>query len=60
VFAAAALREIGYPPVIVDMQAVRDDDHVIAIFRSHGRIGAVAKSNFSGLRFREPVYRTVR
>jgi hypothetical protein len=60
VFAAAALREIGHPPVIVDMQAVRDDDHVIAIFRANGRYGAVAKSNFSGLRFREPVYRSIR
>lgn len=60
VFAAAALREIGLPPIIVDMQAHRDDDHVIAIFRARGGIGAVAKSNFAGLRFREPVYRTVR
>ena len=59
-FAAASLRMIGYPPVIVDMQSVHDDDHVIAIFRSHGRVGAIAKSNFAGLRFREPVYRTIR
>ncbi len=59
-FAAAALRMIGYPPVIVDMQSVRDDDHVMAIFRRHGRIGALAKSNFTGLRFREPIYRDIR
>ena len=37
-----------------------DDDHVLAIFRRNGRIGALAKSNFTGLRYREPVYRSVR
>lgn len=60
VFAAAMLRRLGYPPLIVDMQAVRDDDHVIAIFKRNGKVGAVAKSNFVGLRFREPIYRNVR
>jgi hypothetical protein len=42
------------------MQSVRDDDHVIAVFYRRGRIGAIAKSNFTGLRFREPVYRDIR
>lgn len=60
VFAAAMLRRLGYAPLIVDMQAVRDDDHVIAIFKRNGKIGAVAKSNFVGLRYREPLYRDVR
>src|ERR1700759_952799 len=59
-FGAAALREMGYPPLILDLEAVRDDDHVLAIFRMHGCWGAVAKSNYSGLRYREPVYRTLR
>jgi len=59
-FAAAALRHIGFPPRIVDMQAVRDDDHILAIFRSGPYWGAVAKSNFVGLRFREPIYRSLR
>jgi hypothetical protein len=59
-FGAAALRSLGHPPLIVDMQAVRDDDHLLAIFRRDGRWGAVAKSNFVGLRFREPVYRSLR
>ena len=58
--AAAALRRLGHPPLLVDLRAVRDDDHVIAVFRRHGRWGAVAKSNFVGLRFREPIFRTVR
>jgi hypothetical protein len=61
-FAAAALRLLGCPPLILDMQPEpgADDDHVIAIYRSRGCWGSVAKSNFSGLRLREPVYRTLR
>ena len=57
---AAALRMLGHPPLLLDLGAVRDDDHVLAIYRVHGHWGAVAKSNYSGLRFREPVYRTLR
>jgi hypothetical protein len=38
----------------------RDDDHVLAVFKLHGHWGAVAKSNFVGLRFRDPVYRSLR
>ena len=59
-FGAAALRMLGYPPLLLDLEAVRDDDHVLAIFKQRGHWGAVAKSNYSGLRFREPVYRTLR
>jgi hypothetical protein len=52
---------IGYPPLLLDMLPNgRDDDHVLAVFRKNNRWGAVAKSNFSGLRFREPVYRGLR
>jgi hypothetical protein len=57
---AAALRMLGHPPLLLDFEAVRDDDHVLAIFRQNGHWGAVAKSNYAGLRFREPVYRTLR
>ena len=59
-FAAAALAAQGFPPLLLDLEAVRDDDHVLAIFRQRGHWGAIAKSNFAGLRFREPVYRTPR
>jgi len=59
-FAAAALHFIGYKPLIVDIKAFNDDDHVIALFREDGYWGAVAKSNFTSLRFREPVYRSLR
>lgn len=58
--AAAALRVNGYPPLIIDLEAVRDDDHVVALYREHGLWGGIAKSNFAGLRFRAPVYRTLR
>jgi hypothetical protein len=60
VFAAAALRRLGHPPALLDMWADRDDDHVLAVFRVDGHYGAVAKSNFAGLRFREPIFRTLR
>jgi len=59
-FGAAALAALGHPPLLLDLEAVRDDDHVLAIFRQHGCWGAVAKSNYSGLRYREPVYRSLR
>ncbi|HMV82435.1 MAG TPA: hypothetical protein PLD20_08845 [Blastocatellia bacterium] len=59
-FAAAALRLQGHPPLIVDLMAVRDDDHLLAVFKQEGHWGAIGKSNYSGLRFREPVYRTIR
>ena len=60
VFAAMALRRLGYPPLVVDMDAVRDDDHVIAVFKRFGRFGAIAKSNFVGIRYRESVYASLR
>jgi hypothetical protein len=61
VFAAAALRRIGHPPLILDMLSNgRDDEHLLALFKAGGHWGAVAKSNFVGLRYREPVYRSLR
>ncbi len=58
--AAMALRALGHPPLLVDLEAVRDTDHVLAVYRVNGYWGAVAKSDYSGLRSREPVYKTVR
>jgi hypothetical protein len=57
---AAALRVQGWEPLLLDLEAVRDDDHVLAIFQQRGCWGAIAKSNYAGLRFREPVYRSLR
>ena len=59
-FAAAALNFIGYKPLLVDMKAFNDDDHVIAVFKVDGFWGSVAISNFTTLRYREPVYRSLR
>lgn len=59
-FAAACLQNIGYKPLLVDLKAFNDDDHVIAVYRRDSLWGAVAKSNFQTLRFREPVYRSLR
>ena len=59
-FAAAALRRLGHPPIIVELIAENDDDHIIAIYKRNGFFGAIAKSNFVGLRFREPIYRNLR
>ncbi|MEY2485093.1 MAG: hypothetical protein QOH39_741 [Verrucomicrobiota bacterium] len=60
IFAAAALRVLGFPPLVFDLEADRDTDHVVAIYKVAGHWGAVAKSNFTGCRSREPVYRTLR
>jgi hypothetical protein len=58
--AAVALRLQGQPPLLMDLEGVRDDDHVVALYRERGLWGGVAKSNFAGLRFRAPIYRTLR
>jgi hypothetical protein len=60
IFAAAALRVLGFPPLIFDLEADNDTDHVVAIYKMDGHWGAVAKSNFTGCRFRPPVYRNLR
>lgn len=60
VLAAAALRVQGAPPLIMDLTAVHDEDHVIAVYRWRRLWGAIGTSKFTGLRNREPVYRTLR
>jgi len=59
-FACACLRRHGRPPLVLDMTAENDDDHFVAVVRDGRHLGAVAKSNFVGLRFREPIFRTAR
>jgi len=59
-FAAAALQYNGYKPLIVDMKSQNDDDHVLAVFKIDGYWGSIGKSNFTTLRYREPVYRNLR
>ena len=60
IFAAAALRAIGYPPLIFDLEAEKDTDHVLAIYQVNGCWGSIAKSNYTNCRGREPVYRSLR
>lgn len=58
--AAAALRVLGYPPLVIDLEGEQDDDHMVAVYRHHRHWGAVAKSHFNGLRDRPPIFRTLR
>ncbi len=61
-FAAAMLARLGFPAVIIDLlpDPGMDDDHVLAIFKQNNCWGCVAKSNYTGLRYRDPVYRSLR
>ena len=58
--AACALWVHGEPPLLMDLRAVRDFDHVVALFRRRGRWGAISKTNGAFLRWRDPVYRSLR
>ena len=59
--AACALWLAGEPPLVMHMDcADGDDPHVLAVFRRAGAWGAISKTNGSALRFRDPVYRTLR
>jgi len=61
IFAAAMLRRLGHPARLLDLLPNdRDDDHLLALFQVDRHWGALAKSNFSGLRYREPIHRSVR
>ncbi len=60
-FAAAALRFHGYKPLVVDMKGTKDDwDHVIAVFKKDKKWGCITKTNHVVLRYREPVYNSIR
>lgn len=58
--AAAALWLAGHPPLLVDMGAEKDDDHVLAVFRRGRHWGAISKSNSAFLRYRDPIHRSLR
>jgi hypothetical protein len=61
VLAALALRIHGYPPLLVDLKAnIYDYDHIVAVFKQHGKWGAISKTNHSVLRYREPIYNSIR
>ena len=58
--AACAMWVHGEPPLLLDMRAVRDFDHVVALYRRRGHWGAISKTNGIFLRSRDPVYRDLR
>jgi hypothetical protein len=59
--AATILRFHGYEPLIVDLESTaKDSDHVIAVFKKNGFWGAISKTNHAVLRYREPVYKSIR
>jgi hypothetical protein len=59
--AAAALKLQGEKPLILDLVAkAHDDDHVVALYRRRGYWGAISKTNHATIRFRDPIYRTLR
>ncbi len=61
ILAAMILCHHGYQPLLVDLETTKDDfDHVIAVFKQHGHWGAISKTNHAVLRYREPVYKTIR
>ncbi len=59
--AAAALWYHGARPLLLDLKTTKyDSDHVVALFKERGRWGAMSKTNHAVLRYRDPVYRSVR
>lgn len=58
--AAAALWVHGEPPLLLDLRAKDDSDHVVALFRRKGHWGCISKTNGPDLRWRDPIYRTLR
>jgi hypothetical protein len=59
--AAAALAYHGKRPLLLDMQTISDDqDHVVTLFQINGYWGAISKTNHAVLRYRDPIYRSVR
>lgn len=62
-FAAAVLEFYGEKPLILDLRSTQkpyDHDHVVAIFKKFGCFGAISKTNHAVLRYREPIYKTLR
>jgi hypothetical protein len=60
VVAAAALWIHGERPLLLDLEAVNDVDHVVTLFRRNGCWGAISKTNGIGLRWGDPIYRSLR
>lgn len=61
-FAFLCLSYHGYKPKLVNLKVSSpiDFDHVVVIYKEYGHFGAVSKTNHNILRFRDPVYKTIR
>lgn len=62
-FAAVALEFNGHKPLVIDLRSASkpfDYDHIVTVFKKFGCFGAISKTNHGVLRYREPVYKTVR
>lgn len=58
---ACALWLAGEPPLLMDMGAARGDvDHIVALFKRGRFWGGISKSNSPFLRYRDPIYRSLR
>ena len=56
-----ALKINGYAPLLVHLKTTKHDyEHVIAVFKKNGKWGAITKTNHAVLRYREPVYNSIR
>ncbi|MEK7075728.1 MAG: transglutaminase-like domain-containing protein [Patescibacteria group bacterium] len=61
ILAAAIFWHNGKKPLLMDMKTTpNDDEHVVALFKENGYLGAISKTNHAVLRYREPIYKTVR
>jgi len=59
--AACALAQSGHKPLVMSLKVRKDDyDHVIALYRRNGYWGAISKTNHAVLRYRDPIYKTIR
>jgi len=59
-FAAVALEQHGYPPLVLSFESIDQLDHVIFVYRGRGGWGSVARSRDPGLHGRKPVFATPR
>jgi hypothetical protein len=58
--AAVILEQHGWPPLVMSFESIDELDHVIFVYRQHGRWGSIGRSRDPGLHGRKPVFATPR
>lgn len=59
--AATALWINGEEPIILDLRVIHPDtDHIVTLYKRNGLWGAISKTNHATVRFRDPIYKTIR